>query len=64
MVRLKTKCMLTDSALKVVIFYPIYRCQRTSNGTLPAVSAGSLDPAQLKIVSDGSSAYQRAEFKI
>jgi hypothetical protein len=35
---------------KVVIFYPICRCQRTSDGTMPAGSAGSWDPTQPKLV--------------
>jgi len=47
--RLKTPCVHGLSS-KVVIFYPICRCQRTSDGTMPAGSAGSKDPAQPKIV--------------
>ena len=47
--RLKTPCVHGLSS-KVVIFYPICRCQRTSDGTMPAGSAGSWDPTQPKIV--------------
>jgi len=47
--RLKTPCAHGLSS-KVVIFYPICRCQRTSDGTMPAGSAGSLDPTQPKLV--------------
>ena len=47
--RLKTPYVHGLSS-KVVIFYPICRCQRTSDGTMPAGSAGSRDPAQPKIV--------------
>ena|GEM_PF-965092 len=50
----KKRHFLTDSVLEVIIFCPICRCQRTSNGTLPMESAGSWDPAQLKNVMDGS----------
>ena len=45
----KTPCVHGLSS-KVVIFYPICRCQRTSDGTMPAGSAGSKDPAQPKLV--------------
>ena len=47
----------TDSALKIVIFCPICRCQRTSDGTVPAVSARIQGSRTAKNVSDGSSRY-------
>ena len=42
--------LFTDSALQNCNFYPICRCQRTSDGTEPSGSAGSWDPAQPKIL--------------
>ena len=58
--RLKTPYVHGLSS-KVVIFYPICRCQRTSDGTMPAGSAGSWDPTQPKIGSDGSAPGNKAE---
>lgn len=60
--RLKTPYVHGLSS-KVVIFYPICRCQRTSDGTVPAVRR-ILGSRTSKIVSDGSCPLLKADEKI